>query len=309
MTRAVLALVACAGCNQFFGLSKTQQVLPDVLFPDATDAPPDAPDGDNDGVPDAIDNCLMISNPDQSDVDFDGVGDLCDNCPVIANPHQENSGDTDPVGDACDPYPISSTECLFLFDAFKDATKLASGWTVTTKTGAPNVDTSMPGRMIVTPPNDTYGVLFESKLATTSQFHVELIGNVTLGNGKLVVASNHSGTQNGYSCDIQPSGSISAIEQIFVADGNSTVNVSMSSEPVNGRLTMRMQVPGNGPALSTGMTCRIDHGVAIGLAPIGNPTSLGSGAAAFNVIGDVAEINAIALYTTIPGGCATPIYR
>jgi hypothetical protein len=60
-----------------------------------------AADGDNDGEPDATDNCPITFNPDQSDVDGDGVGDACDNCVDTPNPGQED-GDGDGVGDACD---------------------------------------------------------------------------------------------------------------------------------------------------------------------------------------------------------------
>jgi hypothetical protein len=60
-----------------------------------------AVDTDDDGVPDADDNCPTTFNPDQSDVDTDGVGDVCDNCPNNANPGQEDS-DLDGTGDGCD---------------------------------------------------------------------------------------------------------------------------------------------------------------------------------------------------------------
>lgn len=35
-------------------------------------------DGDKDGVPDQIDNCVILANPDQRDTDADGIGNLCD---------------------------------------------------------------------------------------------------------------------------------------------------------------------------------------------------------------------------------------
>ena len=40
--------------------------------------PATAPDADNDGIPDATDNCPSLANPDQADLDNDGEGDVCD---------------------------------------------------------------------------------------------------------------------------------------------------------------------------------------------------------------------------------------
>ena len=72
-------------------------------------------DTDNDGIPDATDNCPFVSNANQADLDQDGLGDACDpdddndgvadpadNCPTVANANQAD-GDSDGIGDACDP--------------------------------------------------------------------------------------------------------------------------------------------------------------------------------------------------------------
>jgi hypothetical protein len=68
----------------------------------AVDEPcPPATDSDNDGVPDALDNCPIDPNPGQTDGDGDGVGDACDNCVTIINLDQKDS-DGNGIGDACD---------------------------------------------------------------------------------------------------------------------------------------------------------------------------------------------------------------
>ncbi|MFL0353379.1 choice-of-anchor B family protein [Xanthomarina sp. GH4-25] len=75
-------------------------------------------DTDDDGIPDATDNCPEIFNPNQEDLNDNGIGDACedivnndldddgilnddDNCPLVANSGQEDS-DNDGIGDACD---------------------------------------------------------------------------------------------------------------------------------------------------------------------------------------------------------------
>jgi hypothetical protein len=65
---------------------------------------PNATDADQDGVPDACDNCVSLSNPAQIDEDYDGVGNACDNCPAIANADQADA-DSDGIGNACDTCP------------------------------------------------------------------------------------------------------------------------------------------------------------------------------------------------------------
>jgi hypothetical protein len=52
---------------------------------DPTPPPPPPPaDSDEDGVPDAEDNCPAVANSDQGDFDSDGIGDLCDMCPATS---------------------------------------------------------------------------------------------------------------------------------------------------------------------------------------------------------------------------------
>lgn len=77
------------------------------------------PDVDDDGIDDAIDNCVGIANVDQQDLDRDGLGNACDptpgddldgdlvedalfdNCVGLSNVGQEDR-DLDGRGDACD---------------------------------------------------------------------------------------------------------------------------------------------------------------------------------------------------------------
>ena len=71
-------------------------------------------DRDNDGVPNASDNCIGTANSNQSNADADAAGDACDldddndgkadtsdNCPLTANADQVDL-DRDGIGDVCD---------------------------------------------------------------------------------------------------------------------------------------------------------------------------------------------------------------
>ncbi len=68
-----------------------------VLMVPLVDMPPDR---DNDGTPDATDNCPDTYNLRQDDGDGDGVGDICDNCIAASNSDQADA-DGDGIGDAC----------------------------------------------------------------------------------------------------------------------------------------------------------------------------------------------------------------
>jgi hypothetical protein len=70
--------------------------------PNAQRCPGEDPDGDGDGVRDALDLCPLVPDAGQVDGDEDGVGDACDGCPAKADPGQEDF-DGDGVGNACDP--------------------------------------------------------------------------------------------------------------------------------------------------------------------------------------------------------------
>ncbi len=71
-------------------------------------------DGDDDGVEDLVDNCVLVPNKDQLDTDGDGAGDACDadddndgiadtedNCSLIPNGDQTDT-DGDGIGNTCD---------------------------------------------------------------------------------------------------------------------------------------------------------------------------------------------------------------
>jgi len=62
-------------------------------------------DGDNDGIPDASDNCRFVFNPDQADSNSDGVGDACDgicDCPYQCDFDEDGFGTALDLGNLID---------------------------------------------------------------------------------------------------------------------------------------------------------------------------------------------------------------
>jgi uncharacterized repeat protein (TIGR01451 family) len=64
-------------------------------------------DADDDGVPDALDNCPVTPNGGQQDTDGDGAGDACDECPDAPGPCEDGDQDGDGVPDGRDNCPAS----------------------------------------------------------------------------------------------------------------------------------------------------------------------------------------------------------
>jgi len=85
-------------------------------------------DIDNDGVPNALDNCPTVPNTDQGNEDGDRFGDACDPCPPIADDAPSDS-DQDGVADACDPHPAVPGDLIVLFEGFHGG--LPGGWATT----------------------------------------------------------------------------------------------------------------------------------------------------------------------------------
>ncbi|MEO8699268.1 MAG: hypothetical protein ABI867_04465 [Kofleriaceae bacterium] len=119
----------------------------DAAMPDTP--APDDPDVDDDGVPNASDNCPAKPNADQANDDGDDFGDACDPCPPIADPTPLVDPDGDGVSGACDPFPDTPGDRIAVFESFA-AGSLPAGW-LTTGTGW----TFEPGNAVITSTSDT----------------------------------------------------------------------------------------------------------------------------------------------------------
>jgi hypothetical protein len=281
-----VGVVGIAACNQAFGLEPTVAVDAGVFVP------PDAPDRDNDGQPDLVDNCPDLTNPQQSDVDQDGVGDACDNCPIVANPGQEDSGDQDGVGDDCDPNPRRPDDCLLLFDSFSDAAGFATRWSVAPAQYASAVSATS-GRVSIAATAGRVGV-FSQDVKTASGVQV-LARKVDFQGGEAgVFVDGAEDFQTGFLCFE----STTTLGPSLSAQIASTTPVSntMSTEPIKPDLRLRLDLPITAMQ-GDAVQCRADWGVAVATARAASTVSYISsdGAGVFASVKPL-EVLAIALY-------------
>jgi hypothetical protein len=297
-----VAFIALAGCNSVFGIERTKP-LPD--------APPPA-DRDEDGVADAVDNCIDVANSDQGDVDDDRVGDVCDNCPLVANRSQEATGDSDPVGDACDAHPDVGTDCLVVFERFHDPAAFAQNWQVITTSATPPAVDVTAGAVTVTPADALAVALVERNL--TGLVDTELLARATITRGEIYAASNVTVAGTGFQCGIQYSSAVDTLRiAVRRADaGASATSVrAMSDEPVDDRVYLRLAAP---PTPQDSIRCVADHGLAIGTHRLigsganGNPAPT-AGAPGAVLFDQPATFTTFALYRTQSAPCAPVLYR
>lgn len=307
--RRLLLVVALAGCNQVFGVDHTQ------LVPDAD------LDVDDDLILDAVDNCPAIANASQADDDIDGVGDRCDNCPLVENTGQVD-GDGDGVGDVCDPHPLQSADCLVLFDTFDDPAAFDAHWHVVTNVTAPplpsagevSLKASADDAYLVLLPRDGAGGVLDGRFDVQALMRAPL----TASGAEVGVLSNFvAGATNryGYLCSAQgPLGTSFGLVHALAAAPPSGAPGSalqaMSTRPLGDRLLARMGVE---DAASTPLVrCRIDHGVALGVATIPD-TSMQlwtDGEPGIVVFEENIAVLAATFYRYMPGGtCAPAVYR
>lgn len=144
------------------------------LFGDPTQVLRFAADVDDDGVPNASDNCMLVANSGEDYPDMDGVGDACDDCPGNDD-FQQWDLNSNLIGDACEGQSCnaalredfgSTGSCGPVFDWFL-STALAgvSAGQATIVSGAH--DHCL--RCETDPcPNETYRVSFRQKRVSTA---------------------------------------------------------------------------------------------------------------------------------------------
>jgi hypothetical protein len=294
-------LLSLAACNQVFGVERTMRIDAFVEV-----------DNDNDGVPDIADNCVGVYNPTQSDKDHDGVGDACDNCPLVANASQADV-DHDMIGDACDPEPEVGNDCLLLFDSFHDLPTFDQHWAIISEPGGtPDVQPMVD--KVILHSADKFDIGIASKDLSSLPFAVLALAQVPqLSDGGIAIASNAPpDLASGFVCAVDfrsatlamfPDGAIQAAPA-----GATPVEAPLSSAHVDPELLVRLYYHALASLSGATLRCRVDYGVAIGLAEATLNTIPSSGAPGVVVRNATAEVDGIAIYGT-GNPCPAPIIR
>jgi hypothetical protein len=285
-------VLALAGCNDVFGLARTQ------LAPPA--------DRDGDGIGDDVDNCPDVANPMQRDLDGDLIGDACDNCPLVANSSQEHGGDGDSVGNACDSHPTLDGDCLVLLETFSDPTTFSSHWRT-----VQDPSDNMPANVTIGPtglvlhPNPTFAIgVLSTEL--TGLLDVQVFGTASVTSGTVRAVSSASTIGDGYWCGLVANG-ITA--DMNVGDTTSPTLAPLVPYPFFGEL-MLLRLSFGAHAVDTPLNCRADHGVAAGAIFNKVTTLVTTGAPGVTTYADPATIRAIAVYSYTPmQTCPAPIIR
>jgi hypothetical protein len=290
----VAGVLVVAACNQAFDIGATELQI-------------DAPviDTDGDGVVDAFDNCPQTPNPEQADEELDTIGNLCDVCPLVADRAQEDY-DGDRVGDACDPHPTLAGDCLIAFDTFVDPDRLLEHWRVLAAS-EPALDARI-GSVSITPTSPTVLVARdESGADLEGTFDVQILASATLTSGRVAAVSNAIDDATGWACEV-----IADPLRVFARTssefGGSSYGGIMSSGPAGESLLLRLVSPRSSTDL---VSCRIDHGVAVGFSSELTLAVLSGGAPGVRIEIDRVELHAVAIYGPPSPGkqCPAPILR
>jgi len=130
--RAVIVIVALAGCDKLFDLDPVE------LDGDSSVADRDASNGDS--KPIDAKPCVPVNH----DEDLDGIDDACDLCPTVTDDKLDTDGDG--VGNDCDPnLGTNGVDKILLSVMFKDAADFSSTFIVTD--GTPTWEATGNGRV------------------------------------------------------------------------------------------------------------------------------------------------------------------
>ena len=186
-----------------FGFARLAGNVDIGAFEVQASAPPPVPDADNDGVPDATDNCPTAPNPDQTDTDGDGDGDACDlNLPFFVV-----NSTNDPGNGVCDVAECTLREALTEANAapgadtiaFDPAAFTAPGpHTINLLSALPNLSSLItirgPGANILTVHRSAGG---SYRIFTIDAGQTVTISGLTISNGEALASPDPLGDGGG----------------------------------------------------------------------------------------------------------------